>query len=44
MFQGMSSSALDLVLLGVIPVILLAIGVDTLFKVAVVLLRRQNHD
>jgi len=44
MFQGMSSSALDLVLLGVIPVILLAIGADTLFKVAIVLLRRQNHD
>lgn len=44
MFQGMSSSALDLVLLGVIPVILLAIGVDTLFKVAVSIFRRQNHD
>jgi len=44
MFQGMSSSALDLVLLGVIPVILLAIGVDTLFKVAISILRRQNRD
>ncbi|WP_211452641.1 ABC transporter permease [Collimonas antrihumi] len=44
MFQGMSSSALDLVLLGVIPVILLAIGVDTLFKVAISIFRGQSHD
>jgi osmoprotectant transport system permease protein len=44
MFQGMASSALDLVLLGVIPVILLAIGVDTLFKVAISIFRGQNHD
>ena len=44
MFQGMSSSALDLVLLGVIPVILLAIGIDTLFKVAIAIFRRKNHD
>jgi osmoprotectant transport system permease protein len=44
MFQGMASSALDLVLLGVIPVILLAIGVDTLFKVAISIFTGQNHD
>lgn len=31
-FQGLLSSALDLVLLGVIPVVLLAAAVDTLFK------------
>lgn len=31
-FQGLLSSALDLVLLGVIPVIALAVVVDTLFK------------
>jgi osmoprotectant transport system permease protein len=41
MFQGMSSSALDLVLLAVIPVILLAIAVDTAFKVAISIL--ENH-
>jgi osmoprotectant transport system permease protein len=41
MFQGMSSSALDLVLLAVIPVILLAIAVDTAFKVAISIL--ESH-
>ncbi|PFH12323.1 osmoprotectant transport system permease protein [Collimonas sp. PA-H2] len=38
MFQGMASSALDLVLLGVIPVVLLAISVDAAFKVVISLL------
>lgn len=32
MFQGLSGSALDLVLLGVIPVVAMAIAVDLLFK------------
>ncbi|HWW07735.1 ABC transporter permease [Collimonas sp.] len=48
MFQGMSSSALDLVLLAVIPVILLAISIDTAFKLAISILERragrQDHD
>jgi osmoprotectant transport system permease protein len=37
-FQGLLSSALDLVLLGVIPVIALAVACDALFKLAVTLL------
>lgn len=37
-FQGLLSSALDLVLLGVIPVILIAVIVDSLFKCIVSLL------
>lgn len=44
MFQGMASSALDLVLLGVIPVVLLAIVVDTGFKVLISLLVRKIDD
>lgn len=38
MFQGLSSSALDLVLLGVIPVVALAITVDSAFKVLIAVL------
>jgi len=38
MFQGLSSSALDLVLLGVIPVVGLAVIVDAVFKSAVAIL------
>lgn len=34
-FQGLLSSALDLVLLGVIPVVLLAVVIDSLFKIIV---------
>lgn len=37
-FQGLLSSALDLVLLGVIPVIVMAIVVDSLFKFIVTFL------
>jgi osmoprotectant transport system permease protein len=44
MFQGMASSALDLVLLGVIPVVLLAICVDAAFKVVISLLTRQTQE
>jgi osmoprotectant transport system permease protein len=44
MFQGMASSALDLVLLGIIPVVLLAIVVDTAFKVVISLLVRKTDD
>lgn len=40
-FQGLLSSALELVLLGVIPVIALAVLVDTLFKIAISLLQRN---
>lgn len=38
MFQGLLSSALDLVLLGVIPVVLLAAIVDGIFKFLVSML------
>lgn len=39
MFQGLSGSALDLVLLGVIPVVVLAVAVDALFKLLLSLLQ-----
>ncbi len=38
MFEGLFSSAPDLVLLGVLPVIALAVGVDALFKLLITLL------
>ncbi|NKI72229.1 ABC transporter permease subunit [Collimonas pratensis] len=44
MFQGMASSALDLVLLGVIPVVVLAICIDAAFKVAIALLPRKIQE
>ena len=40
-FQGLLSSALELVLLGVIPVIALAVLVDALFNIAISLLQRN---
>lgn len=40
MFQGLLSSALELVLLGVIPAVALALVVDTLFKVIISLLQK----
>ncbi|MGP4140795.1 ABC transporter permease [Sodalis praecaptivus] len=40
MFQGLLSSALELVLLGVIPAIALALLVDTLFKVIISMLQK----
>lgn len=40
-FQGLLSSALELVLLGVIPVIALAVLVDALFKIVISLLERK---
>lgn len=40
-FQGLLSSALDLVMLGVIPVIALAVAVDTLFKLLLSGIQRQ---
>ncbi|WP_347113527.1 ABC transporter permease [Leclercia sp. S52] len=43
-FQGLLSSALDLVLLGVIPTIVLAVVVDALFALWIALLRRRTHD
>jgi osmoprotectant transport system permease protein len=39
MFEGLFSSAPDLVLLGVLPVIALAVGVDALFKLLITLAR-----
>ncbi|RPH28925.1 ABC transporter permease [Buttiauxella warmboldiae] len=41
-FQGLLSSALDLVLLGVIPVIALAVIVDALFKLFISLLEEKQ--
>lgn len=43
-FQGLLSSALDLVLLGVIPVIALAVVVDALFSLWIALLGGEAHD
>ncbi|QDK17211.1 ABC transporter permease [Leclercia adecarboxylata] len=43
-FQGLLSSALDLVLLGVIPTIVLAVVVDALFALWIALLRRRTDD
>lgn len=43
-FQGLLSSALDLVLLGVIPVIVLAVLIDALFDLVIALLKVTNHD
>lgn len=43
-FQGLLSSALDLVLLGVIPVIALAVVVDALFSLWIALLEGNAHD
>ncbi|MBB1201558.1 ABC transporter permease [Enterobacteriaceae bacterium 89] len=43
-FQGLLSSALDLVLLGVIPVIALAVVVDALFSLWIALLEGEAHD
>lgn len=43
-FQGLLSSALDLVLLGVIPVIALAVVVDALFSLWSALLKEHAHD
>lgn len=43
-FQGLLSSALDLVLLGVIPVIAMAVVVDALFSLWIALLGGEAHD
>ncbi|MBV8042217.1 ABC transporter permease [Pluralibacter sp.] len=43
-FQGLLSSALDLVLLGVIPVVALAVVVDALFSLWLALLKGETHD
>ncbi|ENZ8428629.1 ABC transporter permease [Klebsiella aerogenes] len=43
-FQGLLSSALDLVLLGVIPTIALAVVVDALFSLWGALLKGEAHD
>ena len=41
-FQGLLSSALDLVLLGVIPVIALAVTIDALFRLLISLLEKKD--
>lgn len=43
-FQGLLSSALDLVLLGVIPTIALAVVVDAVFALWGALLKGEAHD
>ena len=43
-FQGLLSSALDLVLLGVIPTIALAVVIDAVFTLWLALLKGKNHD
>ncbi|MEG6427522.1 ABC transporter permease [Enterobacter hormaechei] len=43
-FQGLLSSALDLVLLGVVPTIALAVVLDALFALWLALLRRKAND
>ncbi|MBL0815193.1 ABC transporter permease, partial [Klebsiella michiganensis] len=43
-FQGLLSSALDLVLLGVIPTIALAVVVDALFALWGALLKGEARD
>ena len=43
-FQGLLSSALDLVLLGVVPTIALAVVVDALFALWLALLRGRDND
>nr|WP_202402016.1 ABC transporter permease [Enterobacter hormaechei] len=43
-FQGLLSSALDLVLLGVVPTIALAVVLDALFALWLALLRRRVND
>lgn len=43
-FQGLLSSALDLVLLGVIPVIALSVVADALFGLGIALLKGEAHD
>lgn len=43
-FQGLLSSAVDLVLLGVIPVVLLAVLIDALFDLGLALLKVTHDD
>jgi len=43
MFQGLLSSALDLVLLGVIPAVMMAVVVDSVFKFAVSILETTRR-
>ncbi|EFD7794687.1 ABC transporter permease [Escherichia coli] len=43
-FQGLLSSAIDLVLLGVIPVIVLAVLIDALFDLLIALLKVKRND
>jgi osmoprotectant transport system permease protein len=40
MFQGLFADALDVVLLGVIPIVLLALGADALFRIGIARVQR----
>lgn len=42
--EGLLSSAIDLVLLGVIPVIVLAVLIDALFDLLIALLKVKRND
>ena len=42
MFQGLFSNALDLVLLGALPIIAIAVLADVLFKLAIALSQRRS--
>lgn len=42
--RGLLSSAIDLVLLGVIPVIVLAVLIDALFDLLIALLKVKRND
>ncbi|OHX13476.1 ABC transporter permease [Chromobacterium sphagni] len=44
LFQGLSASAPDQVLLGVLPIVLLAIGCDTAFKIVIFWMGQAGHD
>ena len=41
MFQGLFADALDLVLLGVIPIVLLALAVDAVFRTGIARIQRE---
>ncbi len=43
-FQGLLTSAIDLVLLGVIPVLVLAVLIDALFDLLIALLKVKRND
>ena len=42
MFQGLFANALDLVLLGALPIILMAVAVDAVFRILVAALQAPS--